>query len=108
MQPSCIGLQAFLQNLDQCLNSGGSGSGLLGEGNRLDSNLNQSFEEHFGTHAASGNSRNSMHSPFSGKGFGFSGSPQQHLDILDQAARNHRSSAGSIIVGGPGRARYAG
>jgi len=85
--------QAFLRSLDQCLSGGGSGSGLLGEGNRLGSNLNQSFEEHFGSHVASSNIRNSFHDSFSAKGFGCSGSPQQHLDILDQAARNHRSSA---------------
>jgi len=39
---------------------------------------------------------------------GFGGSPHQQFDILDLAARNHRSSAGLIFAGGPGRARYAG
>lgn len=43
--------QDFLQNLDQCFNSVGSGGGLLGEDNRL----NQSFDEHFGANPTFGN-----------------------------------------------------
>jgi len=46
---------------------------------------------------------------FSGRGYGFgTGASSPIPDELDEAARNHRSSAGWKFAGGPGRAVYAG